>query len=266
MDLEENPSSIGDQTFDGVVESTLNVSGLLNDSDWLKVKKEFTGNFIKERNGVYKAITHYIYCKEGSLPRTDSIICIRSTKNNNYDLKCRVTVSCEPKLLTKLSGNVGTSQVITNIGKLLDTSELSDFKCIVSGKEFKVHKLILSLASPYFATLFKSEFMESESNILVNNENPVIFQHLLEFIYKGKFPYKFPEIAMDVYKMAHLYQIEDLKTLSLNHVTSQKINRENALKVYQFSAEYEIQDLFELSWMFIRWWGLKFLLIFHLGD
>lgn len=210
---------------------------------------------IKNNQLVYKKTMMNIFCylNEGSAPaRVTDVPYVRATAKNDYEVKCRVEIFTELEKFGKITGNVGTTPIVKSFGELLDTQEFSDFTFIVSGKEFKVHKLIMGLASPYFATLIKSDFKENETNVLVNKEDPEMFRHLLEFIYQGRLPANLSAIAMELYKMAHLYQIEALMNYCLAHVKAYKIDKSNTLKIYKFASEYELADLFERSWAFIK--------------
>lgn len=177
---------------------------------------------------------------------------VKNSVKNEFTIKCQMEFSSKQKFFPKMSGFVGPQSLSKNIGQLLDSQDYSDFTFVVSGKEFKAHKNILSVVSPYFATLFRSDFKENENNVLQNKENPEIFQNVLEFIYKGKLPENLPDVAMDLYGMAHLYQIEDLMKCCHGHIYDCQINKKNVFKIYKFAAEYEVKKLFELSWMFMK--------------
>lgn len=239
----------GERTFDGTLESIFEVDGSsLNPSSDKNLFK-YSEKFQWIQNGSHKANMKTIYC---FYTGHSHLLSVKSTENNDFKLFCRVELSSESKNLENISGNVGTSATADYIGKLLDSQVFSDFTFNVSGKEFKVHKIILSSASPYFETLFSSDFKENEKNVLVNNEKPDIFRLLLEYIYKGKLPENFSEVAMDLYEMAHLYQMETLEKYCLSHVYSDEINKDNALKFYKFASQYKLEDLFEQSWIFIK--------------
>ena len=65
--------------------------------------------------------------------------------------------------------------------------------------ELPCHKLILSLHSSYFRTLFKSSgFVESnQSRIALHHIKPQILQSLISFIYTGSIDI-LPETAVDI--------------------------------------------------------------------
>lgn len=209
------------------------------------------GEFPLRSNLQHEEILARFFCYENVQPTDGNSVVLTEIKNNEFKVKCRVEISVLKENFDQITGCVGTSSTLGPVGQLLDTQDFSDFKFIVSGVEFKVHRSILSLASPYFATLFKSDFKENEEKVSVNKKSPVIFQLLLEFIYKGKLPDNFSDVAMDLYVMADHYLMDILKTYCLNRVNALTINKENALKIYEFAMKYQQASLFELSWMFI---------------
>lgn len=215
-----------------------------------------TGKFELNEDSDYSINLMTVYFVPTSEQQLDTenftdFVSLTTKEKNDYEFKCHVEISVAIENLENITGCVGTSSILAPVGQLLDTQDFSDFKFTVSGEEFNVHRSILSLASPYFATLFKSDFKENEERVLVNNENPVLFKLLLEFVYKGKFPDNFSDVAMDLYVMADLYQMEILKIYCLNHVKALTMNKENALKIYKFASEHQQTGLFELAWMFI---------------
>lgn len=95
--------------------------------------------------------------------------------------------------------------------ELIDSGDMADFTFIIQGKEFKVHKLILSLTSSVFRDMFQSRSDETMENCAkLHDCDFEMFQHLLDFIYKGIMPVNIQEIALDLYKLARTYQIESL--------------------------------------------------------
>ncbi|KAF7194960.1 hypothetical protein HII31_03634 [Pseudocercospora fuligena] len=72
--------------------------------------------------------------------------------------------------------------------KLKDTRadhDTSDFTIVCSGKDIKVHRLVLSLHSGYFARLFKSDFKENvESKITLVKEPFAAVVAMIQFFYE----------------------------------------------------------------------------------
>ena len=76
---------------------------------------------------------------------------------------------------------------------------LTDVTLVSGDISVPCHKLILSLHSSYFDTLFKSSgFIEShQSRIALNHIQPHILQGLISFIYTGSIQVV-PETAVDI--------------------------------------------------------------------
>lgn len=173
---------------------------------------------------------------------------------NDYEFECDVEISLKTiGSEYQVIRNVGNTPIFEAMSEILESGKFSDFKIIAKGKEFKVHRNILSLASPVFATMFEIDLDEKKLNCATVDCDPEIFQHLLEFIYSGKLPENFADVAIKLYEVAHLYQIESLVKYCVGYVLSKEINEENALDIYEFAVKFRIDDLFDRSWAFIRW-------------
>lgn len=136
---------------------------------------------------------------------------------------------------------------------LIDSGDMADFTFIVQGKEFKVHKLILSLASPVFRGMFESGSTKTMENCAKLHEcDPEIIQHLLNFIYKGVMPHNIQEIALDLYKLARTYQMRSLEEICLDQIMLTKIDENNAIKLYETAIANDIGKLKIECWNYIK--------------
>lgn len=141
---------------------------------------------------------------------------------------------------------------------LIDSSDLSDFTYVVQGKEFKVHKLILSLASPVFRSTFECGLDETRDNkAIVTDCDPGMFQHLLNFIYKGDLPDNIQEIVLDLFKLAHVYQIQPLQNICLNRIMLTQLSQDSVVELYDAAITYELDRLKNNCWTFIKLWVIK---------
>jgi hypothetical protein len=112
-----------------------------------------------------------------------------------------------------LLNNSKTNSSLTK--ELFLTGKFSDIKIKVGGKEFHVHRCILSLASEVFERMFLSDMIETRSNIIeINDISDDICEELLRFIYCNEI--KHLDInALDLLYAADKYSIENLKTLCI---------------------------------------------------
>jgi hypothetical protein len=135
---------------------------------------------------------------------------------------------------------------------MLDDEKFSDFKVIVKGTAYHVHKVVLANASPVFRAMFESGMEESKTNVCkVEDIDKDTFWKLLLFIYCGLLHKKLEDKAIDLYKAAHYYEIEDLKTIC--HLEMIKIlKQENAVKIHECAHQFDLEDLKEKAWEIIK--------------
>jgi hypothetical protein len=148
-----------------------------------------------------------------------------------------------------------TDFVLTSVKSLLHDKTFADFKFIVEGKEFEVHKVILAGSSEYFKLLFTVEMAEKKANeCKVPKVKAKVFELLLEYIYTRKVT-ELADHAIDLYDLANCYQVEGLKVICKSDVSRKlrsKINSNYALKAYEFAVKYGLQDMISESWTIIK--------------
>jgi hypothetical protein len=150
--------------------------------------------------------------------------------------------------------------------KLLSDSKYSDFTYIIKDRMFKVHKCILAASSRFFDNMFSSDFWtESQTNEAISNEvDPVIFEHMLRFIYGAKLPENFASTSVELFKLAHFYEIEGLKKVC-EHEILNKLSVDNAMETYEMAFVYDIDELKKTAWAIIMQWVdmMMFFLLFE---
>jgi len=117
--------------------------------------------------------------------------------------------------------------------------------------ELPCHKLVLSLHSSYFRTLFQSSgFIEShQTRIALNHIKPQILQSLISFIYTGSLDI-LPDTAVDILEATTVLQLECreiteeisavLKTLVIESVRFEQI-----FYIWNIAVTYELSDVLE---------------------
>jgi hypothetical protein len=148
------------------------------------------------------------------------------------------------------------TEIAENNLKMLEDEKYSDFTCIVQGifgkRKFKVHKNILAASSPVFDRMFSSQMTESRTNeVKISKTEPEVFEHLLQFIYGGKLPENLADVAIDLFKAAHYYQIERLKDICCVNIL-ENMSVDDAMDVYDFAHVYDMEVMKKESWKFIK--------------
>lgn len=179
----------------------------------------------------------------------------KETYNLNCSLNFRYLGSECIVFSEKVKGCLPVKNVLnTNvIASLLEDSRFADFTFIVRGERYKVHKCLLAKASEVFEKMFTCGLDETKNNSATVDCNPVLFQHFLKFIYTGDLPETgMSVLCFDLYELAHLYGIQPLKQICMAFVCDTNIGNNNALQIYQFASTYEIKELLDSAWEFIK--------------
>ncbi|XP_065335945.1 BTB/POZ domain-containing protein 2-like isoform X1 [Cloeon dipterum] len=118
---------------------------------------------------------------------------------------------------------------------------------------FKCHKLVLSIASPVFETMFNGNFSESkrevDEEIVIHNTSPKAFDAAMKFIYGRELNFGDVMLASEIYTFAHFWQIDSLMTAVEKYLG--KPTPENVCKIYDMyqtlnSSEEKLQKSMEV--------------------
>ncbi|EEC83134.1 hypothetical protein OsI_28308 [Oryza sativa Indica Group] len=108
--------------------------------------------------------------------------------DDRITLECVVTVKKEPRVSRARPVpriKVPRSNMMQQLGDLLESKEGADVVFDVAGETFPAHKLVLAMRSP----VFKAEMRESGTEpISIVDMQPVVFKALLQFIYTDWLP------------------------------------------------------------------------------
>ncbi|CAL5011202.1 unnamed protein product [Urochloa decumbens] len=84
---------------------------------------------------------------------------------------------------------VPPSDLLEDLGKLLESEEVADVAFKVDGEVFRAHKFLLALRSPVFrAELYGPMSDKNTRSITVEDMQPAVFKMLLHYIYKDTLP------------------------------------------------------------------------------
>jgi BTB/POZ domain len=138
-------------------------------------------------------------------------------------------------------------RIIDNNLNILDNSVFSDFKFIVKGKEFKVHKAILAEFGLEFSKAFEANSNEQK----IEEIEPGIFEIMLRFIYGGKLPNNMDEISIKLYEAEHRYGIDSLMEICERQILM-NVTSENAITLYSWAWKYNVENLKTDAWVVIK--------------
>jgi hypothetical protein len=137
--------------------------------------------------------------------------------------------------------------------KMFEDPKFYDFKFIVQGEDFNVHRAFLGNVSPVFARLFTADMEEAKNNeCVITDIEPKIFKYLLHFIYGEVLPQDLQSVCVKLYEAAH-YEIEELKEICIDEVP-QVLSRTNSISMYNGACLYEVEMVKKRSWELVQEW------------
>ncbi|XP_063800634.1 kelch repeat and BTB domain-containing protein 4 isoform X1 [Pseudophryne corroboree] len=101
-----------------------------------------------------------------------------------------------------------SSRVAQSIMKLCMEEELfADVTILVEGKEFQLHRLVLSAQSCFFRSMFASNLKEGRNRVIqLQDVSESVFQLLVDYIYHGTVKLRLEELQ-ETYEVADMYQL-----------------------------------------------------------
>ncbi|KAL1458095.1 hypothetical protein WDU94_008269 [Cyamophila willieti] len=128
---------------------------------------------------------------------------------------------------------------------LLNSGLWSDCKFYVGNdvhcQEFKAHKLILSMSSPVFATMFHGELCE-KGDTKILDITPEAFSTMLEHMYTDEVNLKSFDHACEVCYAAKKYMLPTLVKKCTTYIWSD-IDPSNTCRAYEFARLFDEPDL-----------------------
>lgn len=137
--------------------------------------------------------------------------------------------------------NVSLPKVLDHFAKFYETKDLCDFVLEVEDKEYPVHKVVLAATSPVFAALFIHEKKDVSKSLKITDVSKETIQEMLRYMYTGQ-AINLKNIAVELLKIAHKYNIDGLIKLCADHLKS-KININNVLHMLALAMKYNLDDL-----------------------
>lgn len=129
----------------------------------------------------------------------------------------------------------------------------SDFTLVASeGKEFRVHRSVLSEASVFFQKLLSSDMMESKQGVVrLDMLTETFMEDILQFIYTGSVQITAAEKAEDLVMAADYLCLPLLKTFA-GKFLEERLSTSNCVSTYYFAENYLCEDLVAKTAEFIH--------------
>lgn len=105
--------------------------------------------------------------------------------------------------------------------ELLLREDYNDLTIRVQNREFKTHKAVIGVRTPYFAAKFKDQMFENDNSpIEIHDCDAVTFREFLRYIYASRIEDNSLEVLFPLYQMSDKYKIIDLKVYCLEQIRS----------------------------------------------
>ena len=223
---------------------------------WARVKVSILSQALEEK--YFKEETNIKCLSPGSGIHLDKFIQTEDllSEANGYVcndmliLQCIATIFCQ----TGTSGPIESKNLRAlcalpdnlheNLGKLLESQQLTDFTIRAGDKELKVHKAIIAAQSPFFMTMFQTDMKEAQKGTMEIESttfDPQVVEEMVTYLYTGKVP-NMESMAKDVYAIAHMYQISHLKHLAEQQLAN-TLTMENIIETLILAERLEGDQL-----------------------
>ena len=151
--------------------------------------------------------------------------------------------------LAKISGGEGNGSSEDDKGRMKhrfsEPWEDSDLILVVEDEKFHVHRLIMSMNSPVFKAMFKSQFKEATANEIPLPEkkaNEIL--DLLKRVYSKQFIEEPVEIIEEnvehLLKLSDEYQIKHIFDACINFVETHPKTKQNVMKLRKMATNYNL--------------------------
>jgi len=139
-----------------------------------------------------------------------------------------------------------------NMLRRQDHLHLCDITLVTKdGKEFKAHRNVLSVASPFFSKLHQSNMKENQEGIVRFEEiSGAVMEDVLEFIYTGSVEVT-QDKCKDLIAAGNFLVIPGLKKLS-GRFLELEMSESNCISLFYFAEMYQCDELMTNTRKFIH--------------
>lgn len=169
-----------------------------------------------------------------------------STSEDNNDFE-KFAKTIDSNCLTPASQ---ADLVFADFFNFKKSGEFTDFTITVSGKEFKIHKMVLAAQSSVFKKMFTDDAEEAVQSFSgIKNFSVETFEAFLDFFYTGKVDGSVKPLEM--FQLAFEFDVPVAKKLCIAKCL-ENLDDSNAIEVFNFAHHYELIDLKKKSFNIIQ--------------
>lgn len=127
------------------------------------------------------------------------------------------------------------NKLTQDLKNLLLNGEWSDVTLKADDREFKVHRNILTVRSPVFASMLQDDTNENATDVMdIPNCSADVFEIFLSYVYTGTADTLSSNNVFDVYYTANTYQVNDLKYECMKHM-EENISIDNFFEIMKLN-------------------------------
>ena len=142
-------------------------------------------------------------------------------------------------------------KLLNKLNLLKKRGLMCDATLKVGGKEFPVHRIILSAASPYFQVMFTSGLAESHlDHVEIHGINAEVFSTVLDFIYTGKVVVNESNVQQ-LLPASKMLQVDDIEVMCCDFL-KRELDPSNCVGIYMFSDTHSCTSLSKSALGFIH--------------
>lgn len=142
-------------------------------------------------------------------------------------------------------------KILNKLHLLWKESSMCDATLLVGGKEFSVHRVVLSASSPYFHVMFTSGMAESYlEHVEIHGVNADVFGTILHFIYTGEVEVN-EDNVQQLLPASKMLQVEDIEVMCCDFL-KRELDSSNCVGIYLFSDAHSCSPLSKSALDFIH--------------
>ncbi|CAL5007422.1 unnamed protein product [Urochloa decumbens] len=174
-------------------------------------------------------------------------------RDDRVVIECDVTVIMgtpvsQAKALSVIP--VPPSDVLDDLGKLLESEEGADVEFEVEGKVFHAHKIVLAMRSQVFKVELYGPMSDKRmKTITIEDMQPAVFRALLHFVYKDSLPAmddlgedQYEEMVKHLLVAADRYAMERMKVMC-ESILAERLHVESVAATLALADQYHCSKL-----------------------